>query len=169
MIDHTKHLAGSWSSCSKDAKEKAIEAINELKSKREPVNFSSVHKKSGVSKHFLYELPEVCAMIEDERKQEKTRNALYLEKYDKTSKSKDVILQTKDKYISKLEAENQKLHKELNQLRAIDEMIKAMYVDMKTKCLVRYNLHIFRDHTWFLGYDRIRHKIPFIKNSIKKR
>lgn len=119
MIDNTKHLVGSWSSRSNDAKEKAIEGINELKSKKEPVNFSSVHKKSGVSKHFLYEHPEVRTMIEDERKQEKTRSALYHEKYDKTSKSKDVIIQTKDKYLSKLEAENQKLHKELNQLRAM--------------------------------------------------
>jgi len=96
MADNTKHLEASWSNRSNDAKEKALKAIYELKMKKEPVNFSSVHKKSGVSKHFLYENPEIRSAIENNRKQEKIRNALYHEKYDKTSKSKDVIIQTKD-------------------------------------------------------------------------
>lgn len=119
MADNTKHLEASWSNRSKNAKEKVLKAIDELKMKKEPINFNSVHKKSGVSKHFLYENPEIRSTIENNRKQEKTRNALYHEKYDKTSKSKDVIIKTKDKYIGKLEADNQQLRKELNQLRAL--------------------------------------------------
>ena len=119
MADNTKHLEASWSNRSSGAKEKALKAIDELKTKKEPVNFSSVHKKSGVSKHFLYENPEIRSAIEDNRKKEKIRNAIYHEKYDKTSKSKDTIIQTKDKYIAKLEADNQQLRKEVNQLRAL--------------------------------------------------
>ena len=119
MVDNTKHLEVSWKNRSNDAKEKASKAIDELKMKKEPINFSSVHKKSGVSKHFLYENPEIRSAIEDNRKREKIRNAIYHEKYDKTSKSKDVIIQTKDKYIANLEVDNQQLRKELNKLRAL--------------------------------------------------
>ncbi len=119
MADKTKHLETSWSKRSEEAKEKAIRAINELKQKREPVNFGSVHKRSGVSKHFLYENNEMRSLIEEERNQEETRKAAWHAKYDKTSKSKDVIIATKEKYIEKLETENKQLRKELNQLRAM--------------------------------------------------
>lgn len=119
MTDNTKHLETSWSKRSEEAKEKAIKAINELKQKREPVNFGSVHKRSGVSKHFLYENNEMRSLIEEERNQEETRKAAWHAKYDKTSKSKDVIIATKEKYIEKLETENKQLRKELNQLRAM--------------------------------------------------
>jgi len=78
-----------------------------------------VHKRSGVSKHFLYENTEIRTAIETERKQEEARKITWHNKYDRTSKSKDVIIETKDKYIEKLEAENQRLRKELNQLRAM--------------------------------------------------
>jgi N-glycosylase/DNA lyase len=40
-------------------------------------------------------------------------------KYDKTSRSKDVIIEAKDKRIAKLEAENRKLRIELEQLRGL--------------------------------------------------
>lgn len=119
MADNTKHLETSWSRRSEEAKEKAERAVRELKEKREPVNFGSVHKKSGVSKHFLYENKEVRSLIEAERGREETRKAVLHSKYDKTSKSKDVIIATKEKHIEKLEAENKQLRKELNQLRAM--------------------------------------------------
>lgn len=119
MADNTKYLESSWDDRSAKAKEKALKAVIELKSRKEPVNFSSVHKISGVSKHFLYENEEVRTVIETERSNEKSRNAAWHSKFDKTSKTKDVIIETKDRYITKLEAENQKLKKELNQLRAM--------------------------------------------------
>lgn len=118
MADNTKHLEASWQKRSNDAKEKSLKAIDKLKLKNEPINFSSVHKKSGVSKHFLYKDEEIRSIIENNRKTEKIKDAIYHEKYDKTAKSKDVIIKAKDKYIEKLEADNQKLHKELNKLRA---------------------------------------------------
>jgi len=119
MADSVKYLETSWSDRTTVAKEKAIKAIEDLKRKKEPVNFSTVHKLSGVSKHFLYNNEEVRALIEAQRSDECQRNAAWHKKYDKTSKSKDVVIESKDKYIAKLEAENERLRKEVNQLRAM--------------------------------------------------
>ena len=58
-------------------------------------------------------------MIETKRTEEQNQLQIRRKKYDKTSKSKDVIIETKDKYIARLEAENKQLKKELNQLRAM--------------------------------------------------
>lgn len=119
MADNVKYLETSWSDRTTVAKEKAIKAIEDLKRKKELVNFSTVHKLSGVSKHFLYNNEEVRALIEAQRSDECQRNAAWHKKYDKTSKSKDVVIESKDKYIAKLEAENERLRKEVNQLRAM--------------------------------------------------
>ena len=119
MADNVKYLETSWSDRTTVAKEKATKAIEDLKRKKEPVNFSTVHKLSGVSKHFLYNNEEVRALIEAQRSDECQRNAAWHKKYDKTSKSKDVVIESKDKYIAKLEAENERLRKEVNQLRAM--------------------------------------------------
>jgi len=119
MPDNTKNLKASWRNRSESAKQKAIAAIEELKLEKEEINFNSVHLKSGVSKHFLYKDAEVRLMIEAARKDEEARRIAWHSKYDKTSKSKDVVIETKDKYIAKLEAENKQLRKELNQLRAM--------------------------------------------------
>ena len=119
MADNTKYLESSWSERSIMAKEKALKAVEQLKAQKEPVNFSSVHKASGVSKHFLYENEEVKSVIEAARSQDEVRKSACHSKYDKTSKSKDVIIKTKEKYIVKLETENAKLRKEINQFRAM--------------------------------------------------
>lgn len=119
MSDNTKNLEASWRERSASAKQKAFTAIDELKSSKEPVNFNSVHLKSGVSKHFLYKDEEVRSVIEKARKDEEAKRIVWHSKYDKTSKSKDVIIETKDKYIAKLETENKQLRRELNQLRAM--------------------------------------------------
>ena len=119
MADNTKHLEMSWNNRSNEAKVKALNAIAELKVKKEAVNFNSVHIKSGLSKNYLYTNEEIKAAILKERGEEYAREKVWHNKYDKTSKSKDVIIETKDKYIAKLEAENQQLRKELNQLRAM--------------------------------------------------
>lgn len=119
MADNTKYLESSWGTRSATAREKALKTIEQLKALKEPVNFSSVHKKSGVSKHFLYENEEIRAAIEKERAQEEGRKIAWHSKYDKTSRTKDVVIETKDKYIAKLEAENKQLRREVNQLRAM--------------------------------------------------
>lgn len=119
MADSIKFLESSWNNRTSSAKEKAEKAIEELKVKKEPVNFNSVYKLSGVSKHFLYGNDEIRLLIEAERSKECRRKASWHNKYDKTSKSKDVIIESKDKYIAKLEAELTQLRKEINQLRAM--------------------------------------------------
>lgn len=119
MADYTKHLEKSWNNRANEAKQKAMTAIAELKAKKEAVNFNSVHIKSGLSKNYLYKNEEIRAVITKERYAERAYEQAWHSKYDKTSKSKDVIIATKDKYIAKLESENQQLRKELNQLRAI--------------------------------------------------
>lgn len=119
MADNTKHLESSWNNRSEVAKEKAVKAIGELEKQGRTVNFNSVHQKSGVSKNYLYQNEEVRTLIETKRTEEQNQLQIRRKKYDKTSKSKDVIIETKDKYIAKLEAENKQLKKELNQLRAM--------------------------------------------------
>lgn len=119
MADNAKHLEGSWKNRSLVAKEKALRAIADLKLRKEPVNFNSVHVESGLSKNYLYTNAEIKEAIIRERGEEQVKNKAWHEKYDKTSKSKDVIIKTKDKYIEKLEAENTQLRKEINQLRAM--------------------------------------------------
>lgn len=119
MSDNTKHLEKSWNNRSTESKEKALRALADMKTRGEPVNFNSVHIKSGLSKNYLYTNEEVKAAILKERSEEQNREKIWHSKYEKTSKSKDVIIATKDNYIAKLEAENRKLRKELNQLRAM--------------------------------------------------
>ena len=119
MADNVKYLESSWNNRTSSAKEKAIKTIEELKAKKEPVNFNSVYKLSGVSKHFLYGNPEIRMLIEAARSEESQRKTAWHSKYDKTSKSKDVVIESKDKYIEKLEAEITQLRKEVNQLRAM--------------------------------------------------
>lgn len=119
MADNTKHLERSWNNRSTDAKEKALRVIEEMKVRKEPVNFNSVHIQSGLSKNYLYTNEEIKAAILKERSEAQNREKFWHNKYDKTSKTKDVIIATKDKYIAKLEAENHELRKELNQLRAM--------------------------------------------------
>lgn len=118
MPEHTKNLEASWKERSEKAKKKALEAIRELSSEQEPVNFNSVHLRSGVSKHFLYKDEEVRKAIERAREEESRRKAWH-SKYDKTSGSKDIIIASKEKYIAKLETENEQLRRELNRLRAL--------------------------------------------------
>ena len=93
MADSVKYLESSWNDRTLSAKEKAIKAIEELKEKKKPVNFNSVYSLSGVSKHFLYGNDEIRVLIEAERSEECRRKAAWHNKYDKTSKSKDVIIE----------------------------------------------------------------------------
>lgn len=119
MTDNTKHLEAGWKKRSADAKEKALKAIEKIKKCKGSVNFNSVHVESGLSKNYLYTNEEIREVITKERNMEQARTDAYHKKYDKTSKSKDVVIKSKDRYIAKLEAENLRLQKEINQLRAM--------------------------------------------------
>ena len=119
MADNTKHLEAGWRRRSEEAKEKAFRAIEKIKKNGGSVNFNSVHVESGLSKNYLYTNDEIRSLIEAERDKEKARSESYHKKYDKTSKSKDVVIESKNKYIAKLLAENESLRREINQLRAM--------------------------------------------------
>lgn len=119
MADNTKNLEAGWKKRSDDAREKAFKAIEKIKSSKGSVNFNSIHVESGLSKNYLYTNEEIRAEIIRERDKEQARSEAYRKKYDKTSKSKDVVIESKDKYIAKLQAENELLRREINQLRAM--------------------------------------------------
>lgn len=119
MAEPTKYLEKSWKQRTDDSRQKVMKAIEELKKMNEPVNFSTVQKKSGVSKHYLYEHDDVRSIIESARSEEAERAAVWHKKYDRTSKSKDVLINAKDKRIAKLEEENRQLRNELDVLRRL--------------------------------------------------
>lgn len=103
----------------KEAREKAIQAITILKSENTQVNFSTVSKKSGVSRQFLYRNPELRSLIEGARQCDVDNEVNRRARFDKTSKSKDVVIAAKDKRIAKLEEENKRLKEELSLLRGM--------------------------------------------------
>lgn len=97
--------------------EKVDKAIRELSLKDEKINFNSVAAVSGVSKTFLYNNKSIKERIEDLRQKQVNKEINQRAKYDKTSKSKDIIIMAKDKKIKELEEENKKLRDQLEVLR----------------------------------------------------
>lgn len=102
-------------------KEKAIQkveaTIRELLMNGKPINFNIVSIESGISKSFLYKNPETKSRISQLRGNEINKGMNQEKKYEKTSKSKDVIIEAKDKKIAALEVENRQLKKKIEQLR----------------------------------------------------
>lgn len=74
---------------------------------------------SGISKSFFYDTEEIRKRIEKLRKCEIDDEMNRHAKYDKTSRSKDVIIEAKDKRIAMLEEENRNLEAELSLLRRL--------------------------------------------------
>lgn len=101
------------------AREKAFQAIDLLKGDGERINFSTVSQRSGISRHFLYEDPETRKAIEEYRKTDVNNEINKRAKFDKTSKSKDVIIAAKDRRIARLEEENKRLRAEVVTLRGM--------------------------------------------------
>ena len=119
MADKLKTLEVNRKKQSDEARKKAKEAINLVCKEEKAVNFSSIHKLSGVSRSFLYEDEEIRQMIQECRSSEIDSEMNRRAKYDKTSRSKNVIIEAKDKRIAKLETENRKLRIELEHLRGL--------------------------------------------------
>ena len=114
-----KGLQRNYKERTDGAREKALQAINILKANGHQVNFSSVSKESGVSRHFLYGDDEVRSIIEEQRKCDVDNSINRRARYDKTAKSKDVIIAAKDKKIARLEEENRRWKAELTTLRGM--------------------------------------------------
>lgn len=117
MADNTKGLKEYAKQRSQIALDKVDKAIRELSLTEQKINFNSVSQLSGVSKTFLYNNEEVKKRIEDLRDKQVSKTINQRAKYDKTSKSKDIIIMAKDKKIKELEKENKKLKEQLEVLR----------------------------------------------------
>lgn len=117
MADNTKGLKEYALKRSQMALEKVDKAIRELSLTEQKINFNSVSQLSGVSKTFLYSNEEVKKRIEELRDKQVSKTINQRAKYDKTSKSKDIIIMSKDKKIKELEEENKKLKEQLEVLR----------------------------------------------------
>lgn len=119
MADGRKNLEKSWAERKTKAREKAIATIRQLQLDGKGVNFSSVSKQSGISKSFLYEDEETRKVIEGIRALEVDKEMNRRARYEKTSQSKDVIIDAKDKRIVKLESEIKQLKAEIQVLRGL--------------------------------------------------
>ena len=117
MADHTKGLKEYAKNKSKVTLEKVDKAIRELSLTEQKINFNSVSQLSGVSKTFLYNNDEVKKRIEELRDKQTSKIMNQRAKYDKTAKSKDIIIMAKDKKIKELEKENKKLKEQLEVIR----------------------------------------------------
>lgn len=117
MADNTKGLKEYALKRSQMALEKVDKAIRELSLTEQKINFNSVSQLSGVSKTFLYNNQEIKKRIEELRDKQVSKTINQRAKYDKTSKSKDIIIMAKDKKIRELEEENKKLKEQLEVLR----------------------------------------------------
>ena len=114
---------------SRNKKEIAIkkvdEAIRKLAINGDKINFNTVAKESGVSKGFLYKQEEIMTRIIELRNKQINKEINQRAKFDKTAKSKDVIIETKDKKIAKLEEENTQLKLQIQFLQT------RLYEDIK--------------------------------------
>ncbi|AJA47042.1 transposase [Clostridium pasteurianum DSM 525 = ATCC 6013] len=117
MADNTKGLKEYAKQKTEVTLEKVDKAIRELSLKGEKINFNSVSNLSGVSKTFMYKNEEVKQRIEKLRDKQTEKVIKQKLKYDKTDKSKDIIIMAKDKKIKELEFENKKLKQQLEILR----------------------------------------------------
>ncbi|NRT92039.1 DUF6262 family protein [Clostridium beijerinckii] len=117
MAGSTKGLKEYAQNKSKIALEKVDKAIRELSLGEQKVNFNSVSNLSGVSKTFLYNNVEIKKRIEELRDKQTEKVIKRRLKYDKTDKSKDIIIMAKDKKIKELQEENRKLKEQLEILR----------------------------------------------------
>lgn len=117
MAKNTQGLRKYAEEKTKVTLEKVDKAIRELSLNGEKINFNSVSLSSEVSKTFLYNNKEVRGRIEDLRNKQVSKEMNQRAKYDKTAKSKDIIIMAKDKKIKQLEDENKRLKEQLEILR----------------------------------------------------
>lgn len=117
MAGNTKGLNEYAKNKTKATLEKVDKAIRELSLTEQKINFNSVCNLSGVSKTFLYNNEDIKKRIEEFRDKQTSRTMNQRAKYDKTAKSKDIIIMAKDKKIKELEEANKKLKEQLEILR----------------------------------------------------
>ncbi len=73
MAEPSIYLEASWRRRLDDAQAKMLKAIKVLQANGEPVNFNTVHLRSGVSKNYLHTNETVRKEIESQRSVEAVR------------------------------------------------------------------------------------------------
>ena len=119
MADKLRGLVENRKNKTESTRMRALETINKLIITGEKVNFNNVHKQSGISKSFLYDDEDIRKRIAEQRQCDVNNETNQRAKYDKTVRSKDVIIAAKDVRIKKLEAEIRMLKLELLHLRGL--------------------------------------------------
>jgi len=119
MVGSMKGIVAYRRKQEEDARKKAEKAIVELQFMGKATNFNSVSKQSGVSKSFLYGDKQMKERIEQLREKTINKEMNKRAKYDKTTRSQDVVIEAKEKRIAKLEEENRKLKVEVEHLRGL--------------------------------------------------
>lgn len=127
MSGSTKGLKAYAKYKSEITLEKVDKAIRELSLTEQKINFNSVSQLSGVSKTYLYNNEEIKNRIEELRQKQLSKTMNQRAKYDKTSKSKDIVILAKDKKIKELEQENKRLKEQLEVLRG--KLYEGIYSD----------------------------------------
>jgi stringent starvation protein B len=116
MVASSKGLKEYAKNKTKITLEKVDKAIQELFISNQKINFNSVSNLSGVSKTFLYNNAEIKKKIDGLRCKQSETVINQKSKYNKTNKSKDIVM-AKEKKIKELKEENIKLKEQLEILR----------------------------------------------------
>jgi hypothetical protein len=103
---------------SEAAQQRVHQAIDQILREQKMVNFNTVAKAANVTKSYLYANPDVRERIEALRAklgQERLERQGAQRKLDqtRTDKTKDVLLEARDRRIKALETENRKLKEEM--------------------------------------------------------
>jgi hypothetical protein len=103
---------------SKETQQRVHQAIDQLLRGHQTVNFNTVAKAANVTKSYLYAHEDVRERIEALRTQQRQERlerqwAQRQQHQARTDKTKDVLLEARDRRIKALEAENRKLKEEL--------------------------------------------------------
>ena len=117
MATNIEGLKKYWNDKTENAIKKVDEAIKTILISGAKINFNTIAKESGVSKNFLYNNDSIKQRIEELRNRQINNETNQRAKFDKTAKSKDIIIQSKDKKIAKLEEENTRLKSQLQFLQ----------------------------------------------------
>ena len=117
MSEREEALKKSWVKRTNDAREKVRSTISIMVASEQEITFSGVAKQSGVARSFLYKDPEIKQEIEKHRIETRKIAIRKADQRKRTAKSRDTVIEAKDKRIKKLEEEIRQLKLELQILR----------------------------------------------------
>jgi hypothetical protein len=114
--DHERNTSGLMAHAQRkadDAHQRVIDAIDRLVAERTPITFNGVAEAAGVTRAYLYSQLELRNRIDALRERQGQFRSFAPRERGRTDKSKDVLVAAKDKRIRELEAEVERLKREL--------------------------------------------------------